>query len=98
MARYIALLRFTEQGLKAFAKSPDRAQEFQAEAKKLGVTITEELWLLGAYDGLISFEAADDSAATAAMLKLSAKGNVHTQTLRAFSASEIKSVIQKSGG
>jgi uncharacterized protein with GYD domain len=42
---------------------------------------------------VIVFEAPDDKTATAAMLSLASKGNVHTTTARAFDATEFEKVI-----
>ena len=39
MARYITLIRFTEQGAKNLKKSTGRARAFDEAAKKAGVTI-----------------------------------------------------------
>jgi uncharacterized protein with GYD domain len=42
-------------------------------------------------------EAPDDETLTAAVLSLGAQGNVRTTTMRAFSADEMRAVIQKAG-
>ena len=59
----------------------------------MGVKVAGIYWTLGAFDGVIVCEAPDDETATAAMLSLSSKGNVHTTTARAFDAGEIEKVI-----
>jgi uncharacterized protein with GYD domain len=43
------------------------------------------------------FDAADDKAATAAMLNLAARGNVHTSTSRAFNESEMEKIVKSAG-
>jgi uncharacterized protein with GYD domain len=93
MATYVATLKFTQQGIENIRESPKRASAFKAAAKKMGVKVTAEYWTLGAFDGLVIFEAPDEAKATAAMLHLSSLGNVTTTTARAFSASEIEKVI-----
>jgi uncharacterized protein with GYD domain len=50
---------------------------------------------MGAYDGLILFDAPDDETATAAMLSLGSRDNVTTQTLRAFNATEVGKILAK---
>jgi uncharacterized protein with GYD domain len=40
-------------------------------------------------------EAPDDETATAALLSVAGQGNIRTTTLRAFNASEMRSVIEK---
>lgn len=95
MSNYISLLSFTQQGLQNLHESPHRAAAFKAIAKKAGVKILHQFWTLGAYDGFIVFEAKDDAAATGLMTALSALGNVHSSTLRAFSAAEFAQIVDK---
>jgi uncharacterized protein with GYD domain len=50
---------------------------------------------MGAHDGLIIFDAPDDETATAAMLSLSSRENVTTETLRSFTATEMSKILGK---
>lgn len=93
MATFITTLHFTEQGSKAIRDTCDRAAAFKAAAKKMGVKVAEIYWTLGAFDGVIVFDAPDEAKATAAMLHLSSLGNVRTQTARAFDPGEMKKVL-----
>lgn len=93
MATFITTIKFTEKGVQAIQDSPKRATAFKAAAKKLGAKVKEIYWTLGDSDGLVIIEAPDDETATAAMLHLSALGNVHTSTSRAFVASEMEDVV-----
>jgi uncharacterized protein with GYD domain len=95
MPTYIALTQFTHQGVQNIHESPHRAAAFRAAAKKAGVKVRELYWTMGAYDGAIVFEAANDEAATGLMLALSSLGNVKTQTLRAFNAAEFSAIVDK---
>ncbi len=95
MNTFIALVNFTPQGLQNVHDSPHRAAAFKAAAKKVGVKVREIYWTLGAYDGVIVFDAESDKAATAAMLGLSGLGNVHTQTLRAFGVADFGAILEK---
>jgi uncharacterized protein with GYD domain len=95
MATYLGLVKFTEQGTKGIKNTCKRAADFQASAKKLGGDIKEIYWSLGAYDGVMVFEAGDDETATAVMLSLSVLGNVKTETLRLFSSAEMTKILAK---
>jgi uncharacterized protein with GYD domain len=95
MATYVVLLKFTEHGVKDIKDSRKRAAELKAHAKKHGIEVKEQFWCMGAYDGLLIFDAADDETATAAMLSLSMRGNVTTQTLRSFRETEIDKILGK---
>src|SRR5437868_3925205 len=96
MATYVALIKFTEKGVEHIKDTRKRAEEFKAHAKKHGIEmVTEQLWCMGAYDGLLVFTAPDDAAATAAMLSLSSRDCVTTQTMRAFTAAEMEKILPK---
>jgi len=97
MATYITTMQYTQQGLQGIQDSPKRAAAFKAAAKKLGVKVTALYWTLGAFDGVIISEAADDAAITAAMLQLGMLGNIRTTTTRAFDLSEFESVVNSIG-
>lgn len=92
MATFITLLNFTDQGIKSVKDSPDRYEAFKAMAEKLGVTIKSIYYTVGQYD-LVMIAEGNDEAATAALLKAGALGNVRTQTLRAFSVEEMRKII-----
>jgi len=96
MNTYIALLHFTAQGLQNVHESPRRASTFKAAAKKAGVKVRDLYWTMGAYDGAIVFDAQTDEAATGMMLSLAALGNVQTQTLRTFDATQFAAIVAKS--
>jgi len=93
MATFISTIKFTEKGIQNIQDSPKRADAFKAAAKKMGVKVKDIFWTLGYFDGIVVFDAPDDESATAAMLHLSALGNVHTTTARAFGAAEMSKVV-----
>ena len=93
MATYITTLKFTEKGIHGIRETGKHVAAFKAAVKKMGVKVTGTYWTLGYFDGVCIFEAPDDETATAAMLHLSAQGNVHTTTARAFDSAEIEKVV-----
>lgn len=93
MATYIMLLNFTDQGIRNVKDTAKRAEAFKEMAKKFGVTVKDEYWTLGQYDGVITLEAPDEEAVTALGLSVGALGNVRTQTLQAFSAEEMNRIL-----
>jgi uncharacterized protein with GYD domain len=93
MATFISTVRFTGKGLQGIQETTKRATAFKAAAKKMGVKVSEIYWMLGQFDGLIIFDAADDTTASAAMLHLSSLGNVHTTTSRAFDSGEMEKIV-----
>jgi uncharacterized protein with GYD domain len=95
MAAYVLLANFTEQGVKSIKDSPKRADAFKQMAKSHGATVKELFWTLGQYDVVAIVDAPDDLTMTALGLATGMLGNVRTQTLRAFSEAEIKTVLGK---
>ena len=94
MASFICLLNFTDQGIRNVKDSPERLGAFKAMAEKLGVSIKSVHYTVGSYDVVTVVEGSDD-AVTTVLLKLGSLGNIRTQTLRAFSAEEMKKMISK---
>ena len=72
-----------------------QGQEAAAAGKKLGVKVTDIYWTMGDHDGVLIFEAPDDETATTLLLHLGAQGNVHTTTVRAFTAAEMDKILTK---
>jgi len=95
MASYIVLAQFTDQGIRNVKDSTKRAAAASDVAAKMGVKLTDLFWTLGHYDLVIVAEAPDDETMTALMLKLGSLGNVKSQTLRAFRASEMEAILKK---
>jgi uncharacterized protein with GYD domain len=95
MATYIALLQFTDQGIRNVKDTTKRAAAATDAAAKMGVKFTNLFWTLGSYDLVIVAEAPDEETMTALMLKLAALGNVKSQTLRAFRAAEMDAILKK---
>jgi uncharacterized protein with GYD domain len=95
MATFITTMHFTEQGIKAIQETCKRAEAFQATAKKMGVKVTGLYWTLGAFDGVLLCEAADEDTATAVLLHLGSLGNIRTQTARAYDSAEMQKILGK---
>ena len=95
MASYIALLQFTEQGVRNIKDTTKRSIATHEMASKLGVKVADIFWTLGPYDIVMVLEAPDDETLTAFTLKLGSLGNVKTQTLRAFRDKEMDAILNK---
>jgi uncharacterized protein with GYD domain len=95
MATYVTLIKLTEHGVKNVKDTCKRTADFKASAKKLGVEVKETYWCMGAYDGVLIFDAPDDETATTAMLSLASLNNVATHTMRSFTAAEMGKIVTK---
>jgi uncharacterized protein with GYD domain len=95
MPSYITLMNWTDQGVKSFRDSVDRAAAAEVALSPAGITFKDLYWTVGAYDLIATFEAPDAETLAAALLVLAAQGNLRTTTLRAFTADEMRGVIAK---
>lgn len=92
MATFIALCNFTDQGIKTVKESPQRAEAFKTAAAKLGVTVKDICWTVGAHDLVVVCEGPED-AVVSTLLKAGTLGNIRSQTLRAYSAAEFGKIV-----
>lgn len=93
MATYITLYNFTDQGIRNIKETTKRANAFIELAKSKGVAVKDVFWTLGQYDMVAIFDAPDDTVVTTLGLTLGKLGNVRTQTLRAFSQTEMDKIL-----
>ena len=95
MATYIALVNFTDQGIRNIKQTTERAKALSAAAGKLGIKVKEIYWTMGAYDAVLVADAPNDEAITTLALSVGALGNIRTQTMRAYSAEEMGKILAK---
>jgi uncharacterized protein with GYD domain len=95
MASYVLLFIYTGQGIQTVKDTTKRAAAAGELAGKFGVKITNVLWTLGQYDGVIVTEAPNDEAMAAFTIAAASMGNIKTQTLRAFRAKEVDAILAK---
>lgn len=94
MARYLTLIRFTDQGVKQLKKSTARARAFVRSAAKAHVTVEAQYWTSGSLDGVIILSG-DESDVVRVLTRLAVLGNVRTETLRAYDAAEFDALVGK---
>jgi uncharacterized protein with GYD domain len=97
MPHYVLLMNWTDQGVKAYKDSVDRAEAARGALRERGVSLNHIFWTIGQYDLVCICEATDDATVSAALLALGAQGNLRTTTMRGFTADEFKAVIDKAG-
>jgi len=95
MYTYIGLLNFTEKGIQNVKDTTKRAAAAKEAAKKMGVNMREIYWTMGDHDLVCVLEADNEASITAFNLAVAQQGNVRTQSLRAFSASEMETILKK---
>ena len=93
MATYISLVQFTDKGIQAAKQTSERVADWSAKVQSRGVSIKQMYWTLGHYDQVCIFEAPDDETAASVLLAADMLGNIRTQTMRAFTAKEMESIL-----
>ena len=93
MPMYVTLTKWTEQGAKAAKGTVDRVTAALEAPLPPGVKVHQVLWTMGRYDIVGIAEAPNDEAAMAATLADMAPGFAISETLRAFTADEMRAII-----
>jgi uncharacterized protein with GYD domain len=93
MVTYIALVNWTDQGIKNVKQSPQRLDAARALATKLKCKLRDFYLTVGSYDMVCVLEAPDDEAAASFLLALGAGGNTRTTTLKAFAEDSYRKII-----
>ncbi|MEJ5991632.1 GYD domain-containing protein [Ramlibacter sp. PS3R-8] len=95
MPSYIALAKFTDQGIRTVKQTVSRADAAREAASRFGVRMETIYWTQGQYDIVTICEAQDEAAMSAFSLAVAASGNVKFETLRAFSRDEMANILKK---
>jgi uncharacterized protein with GYD domain len=95
MPTYVILANFTDKGIHDAKDTINRADKYKAMAEHAGVTVKHMYWTIGTFDVISICEAPDDETATALSLSVATRGNVRTQTLRAFTSAEMTRILGK---
>jgi uncharacterized protein with GYD domain len=94
MATYISLVQYTQKGIEAIKESPKRLDVAREAFQKAGAKLKEFYLVMGEYDIVIVVDAPNDETVAKVSLMLGSKGNVRTRTMRAFTETEYRSLIQ----
>lgn len=94
MASYIALMNWTDQGIRTAKDTVNRAKAARLAFEAMGVKLRDIYWTIGPYDIVTTFDAPDDETATKVSLALGMQGNLRSTTLRAFGEQEMSQIIK----
>lgn len=94
MAKYVALLSWTDQGIRNAKGTIDRANAARKALQSAGGKITDIYWTIGPYDVVVIFEAPDSDTAYRTMLQTGMQGNVRTVTMPAMDEQAMAKILQ----
>jgi uncharacterized protein with GYD domain len=87
------LNRYTAQGITNVKESPARLDALKEVFKRNGGEIKQVFFVMGAYDTVLGVDAPDDETCARLSLTIGTAGNVHVETLRAFSEDEFRRIV-----
>jgi uncharacterized protein with GYD domain len=93
MRTYISLLTFTQQGAENVRQQGGRIDDIKKAYRACGGELIAYYPTMGHYDGVAVYRMPDDAAAAQLILATMAKGNVRSETLRAFDEDEYRKIL-----
>lgn len=93
MATYVVLYRFTDQGLKNIKGTVKRAAEVRKANEERGFKVQGLYWTQGHYDMVAVLDAPSEDAMVSGLFNVAEAGNVHSETLRAFTSEEMAKML-----
>lgn len=93
MPTYIAMLKWTQQGLQNVKQSPTRLDAARKSFESAGVKMKDFYMVTGQYDLIVVLEAPDDRSLARAILTATSSGSISSQTCRAFTEAEYRDII-----
>ena len=93
MSTYIALLKWTPQGLQGLKESPSRLDAARQSFQAAGVEMKDFYMVTGRYDMVAVCEAPDEGSLARALLSVTSKGSITSETCRAFTEQEYRQII-----
>jgi uncharacterized protein with GYD domain len=97
MPTYVSLVKWTDQGIRTVQATVDRGEQNRQAIEAAGGRITGVWWTQGAYDVVVVSEWPDEDSAMAFLLRVGMAGDIRTETLRAFSAEDMRRILAKLG-
>lgn len=97
MKTYVSLINWTEQGIRDFRDTTQRAEAFTKLVESSGGQVRELLWTVGQYDLVSVADFPDEETGVAALLQVGSLGNIRSNTLRAFGETEMADIIGRTG-
>jgi uncharacterized protein with GYD domain len=94
MPTYIAMLKWTPQGLQNIKQSPSRLDAARKGFEAAGVRMKDFYMVTGQYDMIAVVDAPDDVALAKAILGSTSQGSITSETCRAFTEEEYRQIVK----
>jgi uncharacterized protein with GYD domain len=93
MPRYIVLVDWTQEGVRAVEQTVDRLEQGSALGESFGCKLEHAWWTQGSHDMVSVIDAPDEQAMAAYILAVARAGNLRTTTLRAWNTDEMREIV-----
>jgi uncharacterized protein with GYD domain len=95
MVTYVILGSYTEQGIRNIKKLPQLRQAAEQFVSSKGGRVVANYTTFGKYDFVFIAEFASDEAALEGAFLFGSRGDVRTQTMRAFTPQQAEAIAQR---
>ena len=86
---------YTDQGLRNIKEAPSGGYRVEEAVEMVGGRVSAIYLTMGMYDIIFVAEAPSDEAFATALLTITTSGDMHTTTLKAFTAEEMTRIIER---
>jgi uncharacterized protein with GYD domain len=93
MPLYIALINYTDTGMRQIKDSPKRLDTARTRLREMGGELKAFYMTMGGYDAVAIYDAPDDAIAARFTLLQGGAGSIRTTTLKAFPESAYREII-----
>jgi uncharacterized protein with GYD domain len=95
MPTYITLNSWTDQGIRNIKEAPQRIDAFKKAIEAAGGSLKGFYATMGRYDIVTIIEAPNDEALANIAIGIGSKGNIRTETMKAFTEEQFRKIIAK---
>jgi len=95
MPTYISLVSWTDQGIRNVKEAPQREDDFKQAVEAAGGKVNGFYLTMGKYDAVVILDLPSDETAAAIVLSTGSRGNVRTETMKAFAEDQFRNIIAK---
>jgi uncharacterized protein with GYD domain len=92
---YINLVNWTDHGIKNIKEAPRRIDAFKKAVQAAGGRLTDFYSTMGKYDIVTIIDAPNDESLANVTLSTGSKGSIRTETLKAFTEEQFRSMVAK---
>ena len=95
MPTYINLVSWTDQGIRNIKEAPQRIEAYKKGVEAAGGRVIGFYFTMGRYDIVTIVDLPGDEAQAIVALSTASKGNVRTETLKAFNDDQFRNILTR---